>query len=225
MCYSATVSFASAAVLTGGGLACLKKAEGFNTSNGVFPLLPLLFGIQQALEGVVWLSLGSHDPELLRASALGFLLFSHVFWPIAIPLSCYLAEPAQGRKGLFLSMTLLGAVFAVSTYGPLWLYPDWLGVEVVHHSIVYRTTLFYDALVPRELVTFAYAAIILLPLLLSVRHAYRMLGVLMLLAGMLMAAMFKLAFISVWCFFAALLSLYIYYVVVIQPEPAFGASH
>lgn len=224
MCYSTAVSFSSAVVLTGGGLACLKKVGGFNPSNGVFPLLPLLFGIQQGIEGVVWWSLGSHDPELLRASAMGFLFFSHVLWPIAVPLSCYLAEPLHKHKGLFLLLTLLGAAFAISSYAPLWLFPDWLAVFEVHHSIVYRTTLLYDALLPRPVVTLAYTAIVLLPLLLSVRHSYRVLGLLMLLAALLTSAMFKLAFISVWCFFAALISLYIYYIVVVEPAPEIGTS-
>lgn len=218
MCYSTTVSFAAAAVLTGGGVACLKKAGGFNHLTGVFPALPLLFGIQQVFEGVVWWSLGTNDPELLRTSAMGFLLFSHVIWPIVIPFSCYLAEPESRHKGLFLLLTLLGAVFGFSTYIPLWLNPDWLVVFERHHSIVYQTMLLYDAVLPRSVVTLAYIAIVLLPLLLSVRHSYRVLGLLMLLAAMLTAAMFKLAFISVWCFFAALISLYIYYIVVVEPE-------
>lgn len=224
MCYSTAVSFTSAVVLTIGGLVCLKRMGGFNPANGVLPLLPLLFGIQQGIEGLVWWSLGAHDPELLRASALGFLFFSHVLWPVAIPFSCYLAEPLHQHKGLFLLLTLLGAVFALSTYTPLLLNPGWLVVSDIHHSLVYRTTLLYDALLPRPVVTLAYTAIVLLPLLLSVRHNYRVLGLLMLLAAMLTAAMFKLAFISVWCFFAALLSLYIYYIVVVEPAPEVGAS-
>ncbi len=218
MCYSTTVSFAAAAVLTGGGIACLKKAEGFNRLTGVFPALPLLFGVQQAIEGVVWWSLGTNDPELVRSSAMGFLLFSHVIWPVVIPFSCYLAEPEQRYKGLFLLLTLLGVVFALSTYAPLWLNPGWLAVEEVHHSLVYRTTLLYDSVLPRTVVTLAYMAIVLLPLLLSVQQTYRILGVLMLLAAILTTAMFKLAFISVWCFFAALISLYIYFVVVVAPQ-------
>ncbi len=224
MCYSTAVSFTSAVVLTGGGLACLKRMGSFNPSNGVFPLLPLLFGIQQGIEGVVWWSLGTHDPEILRMSALGFLFFSHVIWPFAIPFSCYLAEPLHKHKGLFLLMTLLGAVFALSTYTPLLLNPGWLVVSEVHHSLVYRTTLLYDAVLPRPVVTVAYTLVVLLPLLLSVRLAYRFLGLLMLLAAILTAAMFKLAFISVWCFFAALISLYIYYIVVVQAEAEIGST-
>ncbi|WP_461517779.1 DUF6629 family protein [Porticoccus sp.] len=224
MCYSTAVSFSSAIVLTGGGLICFKKAQGLHALQGVFPLLPLLFGIQQGIEGLVWWSLGAHDPELLRASALAFLLFSHVLWPIAIPFSCYLAEPLQQHKGLYLLLTLLGAVFAISTYGPLWLHPGWLLVSDVHHSIVYKTTLLYDTVLPRPVVTLAYTVIVLLPLLLSVRHSYRVLGLLMLLGALLTAAMFKLAFVSVWCFFAALISLYIYYIVVVEPAPEIGTS-
>jgi len=48
----------------------LKKSEGFNRLNGVFPALPLLFGFQQAFEGFVWWSLCTNDPELLRTSAI-----------------------------------------------------------------------------------------------------------------------------------------------------------
>lgn len=219
MCYSTAVSFSSAAILTAGGLVCLKKSGAFNPSNGALPLLPLLFGIQQAFEGVVWWSLGTNDPELLRTSALGFLFFSHVIWPIVIPFSCYLAEPESRYKGLFLLMTLLGVVFGFSTFTPLLLNPDWLAVFEVHHSIAYQARLLYDAVVPRPIVGLAYMAIVLLPLLMSVRHTYRVLGLMALLAAMLTIGMFKLAFISVWCFFAAMISMYVYYIFAVAPEP------
>ncbi len=219
MCYSTTVSFSSAVVLAVGGVICLRKAESLTQLNGVFPLLPLLFGIQQAIEGVVWWALGANDPEVLRTSALGFLFFSHVIWPICIPFSCYLTEPRHQQKSLFLLLTILGTVFGLTTFTPLLLHADWLVVSVIHHSIVYQTSLIYDAALPRSVVSIVYMMIILVPLLLSSRYTYRFLGLLVLLAGMLTVAMFKLAFISVWCYFAAVISLYIYYIVVIQPEP------
>ncbi len=218
MCFSITVSFSSAAILITGGLFCLKKTAHANKPYWVFALLPLMFGIQQAIEGVVWWALGANHPENLRLSALGFLFFSHFIWLVWIPFSCYQTEPSNNRKMLFLLMSGTGVFFGASLFTPFLLYSDWLTVSAVNHSIAYQTTLIYDEYLPRIVVTAGYMLIVLVPLMLSSGRHHRILGMLALLSAVLTMAFFNFAFISVWCYFAAVISLYVYYITVIKPE-------
>ena len=55
MCFSATASFTAGSVLSAVGIATIMKAE--RKSEVPFAMIPLLFGVQQFIEGVVWLTL------------------------------------------------------------------------------------------------------------------------------------------------------------------------
>lgn len=66
MCYSATASFASAAVIGAVGAATLTQVR--RRREIPFAALPLLFAVHQATEGLVWLGLegrleGRRDPD------------------------------------------------------------------------------------------------------------------------------------------------------------------
>ena len=54
MCFSATASFISGTALCVIGVATLKQTKA--PAEIPFALIPLLFGIQQLTEGVIWLS-------------------------------------------------------------------------------------------------------------------------------------------------------------------------
>lgn len=219
MCFSAGASFTTAVILVPAGLYCLQKASRINASNWVFALLPLVFGLQQGLEGGVWWGLDNHQTEVSQLSALGFLFFSHLFWPIWVPLSSYLTETIDSRKRLFLLMTIAGILFGASMYLPFLFNADWLSVSIVNHSIVYESTLIYDDYLPRLAVTAVYMLFVIMPLLLSSDYYHRNLGALVLLSTIITVAFFDFAFISVWCYFAAVISLYIYYITVIITKP------
>lgn len=55
MCFSAAASFAGGVIICSIGVATLRKVD--KPSQIVFASIPLFFGIQQLIEGVVWLSL------------------------------------------------------------------------------------------------------------------------------------------------------------------------
>ena len=215
MCFSAEVSFATAAVLIPVGLACLKQSININKSYVAFALLPFLFGVQQFLEGVVWLTLDGRHEYLLWPSVFVFLFFSHFLWLFWIPFSSFLTEPNVLRKKLFFVMTIVGLLFGGSMYIPLLLQPDWVAASIQQHSIYYDVRLVYDEILPRQISTIIYALIILIPLLLSSDRYHKVLGILVAISGLLTWAFFGLVFISIWCFFAAILSSYIFYQVVL----------
>ena len=62
MCFSASASFAGAAILAPVGIYTLKAA--WRKDRGYLGLaaFPLLFGVQQGLEGGLWLAIGRGDP-------------------------------------------------------------------------------------------------------------------------------------------------------------------
>ena len=47
-----------------------------------FALIPLLFGIQQLIEGLIWLSFVDGSSIDNASLTLAYSLFSHVLWPV-----------------------------------------------------------------------------------------------------------------------------------------------
>jgi len=211
MCFSATASFAASAVLIPLGIYCVKKATECKKSYWLIALLPLLFGIQQLFEGFVWLALGAgNDPRL---PALGFLFFSHLFWLFWIPFSSYALETNPFKRQLFLSLAALGTLHGLVMYIPFVLNTSGFDVETMKHSIVYATQLLYDDFVPRIVVRALYAVIVLIPLLFSSERYVKIFGFIIMLSVTLSTIFFGYAFISVWCYFAAILSLVILFII------------
>jgi len=215
MCFSAEVSFATAAVLIPTGLVCLQQSIKINKAYWAFALLPFLFGVQQLLEGVVWLTINNEQSLLLWGAMFGFLFFSHFLWLLWIPFTSFLTETNKFKQKLFLLLTFVGLLFGATMYIPLLIQPSWVAASVQEHSIYYDVRLIYDAVLPRYASTIFYAFIILLPLLLSSDRYHKVLGVLVTVSGLLTWMFFGLVFISVWCFFAAIISSYIFYQVVL----------
>jgi len=213
MCFSATASFTSAALLIPAGIYCTNKAMSLNKPYWAIGLLPLLFGLQQALEGLVWLALESPDPRSIRLSALGFMAFSHLFWLFWIPFASYMLEPRGLKKTVFLALAALGGLYGASMYLPLLTHADWLTVTQIQHSISYEAALIYDDYVPRVVVHALYAVIVLAALLLSSDRHIRIFGIIIAFSVAVATVFFGYAFISVWCYFAAVLSLYILFMI------------
>ena len=61
MCFSATASLTAGGLLSLTGIATLKKAK--DNKRNAFAAIPLIFGIQQITEGILWLSLENKLPE------------------------------------------------------------------------------------------------------------------------------------------------------------------
>ncbi|MFN3522785.1 MAG: DUF6629 family protein [Phenylobacterium sp.] len=197
MCFSASASFVAAAVTGAAGLACLARVR--RPAEIPLAATPLIFAIQQAIEGLIWLRLG-HDPAAPTAGlALAFLVFAQVVWPIYAPLGVLLAEPEQRRRRLMTPLVAVGVALG------MWLLAGLLAHEqravLMEHHVAYgwggRPTL---------VVAGAYLSAVGIAPLMSSQRAVIALG-LVVLAGSAVAITFYFnAFQSVWCFFAALAS-------------------
>jgi hypothetical protein len=205
MCFSAGASLGVSVVLAGIGSASVSR----NTSARLRMLaaMPLLFGAQQAAEGVVWLTMG--DPARANMHQLGvsaFLGFAFVIWPVYAPVSLYIAERDPGRRRILRALALLGTVVAVSA---ALLLTRWHPVaSVAGHSIRYDHIGGEGSLL-NGLLLLAYVGPTVVPFLVSSTTMVRTIGGALLVSLLVTVAVERSALTSVWCFFAALLSVLI----------------
>ncbi len=206
MCFSASASFTAGAVLTAAGIATIKEVS--KPSQRVFASIPFLFAIQQFAEGFVWIAFTHSDPCIsLKISTYAFLLFSDIVWPIMIPLSISLMEENSKRKKVLRAVVALGAVLALYYSCCLLIFP------VKPHIIDCHIN--YDGTFPKmfEIPAFLmYVAVTIIPLFVSTVKRIRWLGVSMLLACVASVVFYIQVVTSVWCFFAAILSGMIFWI-------------
>lgn len=62
--------------------------------------LPLLFGFQQAMEGLVWIAGGGSDAAWVERFSLAYMFFSWIGWPVWVPVSIYFLEPSRGARSM-----------------------------------------------------------------------------------------------------------------------------
>ena len=213
MCFSATASFTVGSILLMGGTYAIVGAVKETPYFVPIAVYPIAFGIQQIFEGGVWVNLLNSSVEATQPLAFGFLFFSHLFWPFWVPFSVLWLEKRSLNKRLLSALTMIGGLFGASIYFPLFL-NDWMQVGIEKGHIAYETILLYDGLVSQTVVRLFYAALILVSLFLAMEKSIKVLGVLILISMLATFFLYKsVLFISVWCFFAAILSTYIIYVI------------
>ncbi|NJN86400.1 MAG: hypothetical protein HC881_08945 [Leptolyngbyaceae cyanobacterium SL_7_1] len=212
MCFSESVSFTVSALLVSAGIYCVKTA--LDKDRTCLPLagLPLAFGLQQGFEGVVWWGINTRNPEAASLSAFAFLFFSHWFWLGWIPFLVLRLESNSGTRAICKGLVVVGIGYGALLYVPLALNPAGLSVGVIEHSIEYQATFIGDS-IPILFSRLLYALIILIPLLIATSPHLKIFGGLITLSTGASYFLYNYAFVSVWCFFAALLSLYIVYVI------------
>lgn len=103
MCFSATASFTAGVILVTAGALTLRHVKSKSTI--LFACIPLLFGIQQIVEGIVWTSFES--PMLHAVATYVFVMFSHVLWPSFVPFSIWLIEKDPMRKKILLGISIV----------------------------------------------------------------------------------------------------------------------
>lgn len=214
MCFSATVSYGAAAMLVTTGLYAMRQTRRLPPPYWMWALVPVFFGVQQAFEGRVWQMLDARNPDAAVPYALGFHFFSHFLWLWWLPLCSYLVEPGRIRKRVIAGCAMFGAFAGTLVYSVMLTHPEWMSVTVREHSIHYGFSVPYRSSIHLPLTPAAlYALTILVPLLISSHSKIRIFGVLAASSVILAAEAYGHAYVSVWCFFAAVLSLYLVYMV------------
>ncbi len=212
MCFSATASFVAAVGLAPVGIVSLAMARRFDPERWQpLALMPILFAIQQALEGFVWLGLDPPGGSAgLRMVSLAYLGFAYALWPVWIPWSALrlgsgLLSPGQQR--LFRALSGLGALLGAGLWIPLLFDPGLINPTVRGGSIDYQAHPPWADKMGHLPVTLLYVLIICLPLLLHPYRRLNLLGVALAVAFVVAQVAFLQAFSSVWCYFSALISI------------------
>jgi hypothetical protein len=222
MCFSATASFTVAAILTPVAAYSVHRASRTDTRWMAFALYPLAFAIQQAIEGFVWLAINADDRAMLAIASRGFLFFSHFFWPAWVPFSTYRLERKGWRKTLLKVLAASGALFGMSICFPAFLQADWLSVAVVNGSLDYKTTLIYEGVVDRSTLRVVYAVLVVAALLISSERLVNLFGLVIAASVLFAHYWFDYAFISVWCYLAAIMSIYVAGMLRLEARPSAG---
>jgi hypothetical protein len=200
MCFSATASFSAGAFLLGVGTLTVMTALDTDQRRDLpFAAIPMLFAIQQLIEGVIWLTFTEDAPRLNAVMTQVYSFFSHVLWPIYIPVAVLLMEPRGWRHRALNAFVAAGATVGAYLMYALVAFP--VVSKPTGQHIEYDSPHFFAAVT----MTLYLLSTVISPLL-STHRMVQVFGALALLSFGAAYAFYATWFISVWCFFAALLS-------------------
>ena len=203
MCFSPTASFVSAGILATIGVATWRHVRVPRTL--LFASVPMLFAIHQFCEGMVWLGFEGRIGTLARDHfAFLFTLYAQGILPLLMPAAVALMEPRGWRRNTIWGLTAVGAlVCAWDAYGLIFV-PSRVFVD--HFSIAYR-----NPLTGNLAISLLYILATCGSLLLSRYPVVRTYGVVNVVVLTIVQLIRAYAFASVWCFYAAIMSVMIYW--------------
>jgi hypothetical protein len=192
MCFSAPISFG-----VGGGL-LLMAGISFGMAreeDRIIAGIPLLFGIQQAIEGVQWLCLARGAP--CQSAGWGYLFIALILWPVFMPAMAFFLD--RRRRKVAKWFVFSGVSVACYFAGLLLTQP--LVIRETSGSIWY-----FFGFPHHRWVMVAYLASILAPSCLSAIPIFRWYGFSISILAYVSWKLYVTSFVSVWCFFAAAVS-------------------
>lgn len=201
MCFSAIASFGAGAVLTIIGIASIKKTT--TKSQIPFAGIPLLFAFQQIIEGFEWLALSNTEFAPLRwITCYTFLFLAQVIWPIWVPYAILKLEPKEKRKKSEIVLVCIGALVSAYLGYCLITYP--VSSEILGRHISYELEF------PQSFAAIAGALYIVStiapPFFSRIRRMW-MLGTAILISYVMTTIFYEDYIVSVWCFFASVISI------------------
>jgi len=204
MCFSTTASFSAGAILAIAGIASLKKVQ--IPSQFMFALIPIVFSIQQFTEGFVWIALTNVNYQHWQSIPIYiFVFFAQVLWTFWVPFSFYLIEKNSTRKKILLVLVGIGSLISIYIFYCLLTYK--VSAVITPYHIRYIV----DFPIPHFIImaSFYFLTIVAPPFVSDLKKA-PILGILLFCSFIISKLFFSDIVISVWCFFAALISLFVY---------------
>lgn len=201
MCFSATVNFAGSAVLGAAGVATLTKVK--HRRELLFAAMPVLFAIHQLIEGFVWLGLdGVLSPAIAHNMGAAFMLYAQGLLPLLAPLSVFLFEPNARSRRRMLPFVVLGGAVALYILWALTAFP--LQLYIQKNSIVYMNQATNNTIVALLYVVVTCGSLFFSQIRMMVAFGAANLAILL-----IVMAVKRYAFTSVWCAYAAAASVVI----------------
>jgi len=201
VCFSATANFVGSGVLGAVGVVTLTKVK--HRRELLFATLPTLFAIHQFIEGFVWLGLdGILSPAVAHDMGAAFMLYAQGLLPFLLPLSVLLFEPTGKNRRRMLPFLVVGGGTTLYILWALTAFP--LQLYVRGNSIVYINQATNNTAVALLYVIATCGSLFFSKIRMMVIFGAANLAIL------LAVMMFKrYAFTSLWCAYAAIVSVII----------------
>ena len=201
MCFSASASFGASVILSAVGIASIKKVQ--SPSQIVFASIPLIFAVQQIMEGFLWLALSNLDyAPLQKFTTYIFLFLAQVVWPFWVPYAVLKLEIKKRRKTVDYFLVGIGAL--VSSYLAFCLFSFHIDAKIFGNHILYYQD--YPASISHYLGFLYIIATIVPPLFSRIRHMW-VFGLAVLISYIISKVFYTDYVVSVWCFFASIISI------------------
>ncbi len=205
LCFSAPASFTASALLILIGILSLNNTR--NAKSLPFRLIPILFAAQQLIEGFVWISFQSwQGSQWGMVFIYIFLIFAMVVWPIWVPFSMWTMERKKNIKSMLFVLFMFGSYQGVYLLYCIMIYP--VSATVQNNHIAYAIQHEHQPLVYNSAY---YFIVTVFPGIFSGEKRMLLFTFMITLSFMISYLFFKDEIISVWCFFSALLSAFIYW--------------
>ncbi len=201
MCFSASASFGAGILLSAISIATIKHVE--KPSQLYFACIPIIFSIQQFSEGFLWLALtNSHYAYLQEEMTYLFLFFAQIVWPSWVPFAILKLEKEEKSRTIL--KILLGIGISVSLYLGYCLIAFDTGAQIIDYHISYKQS--YPIIWGGN-GDYLYIIATIVPTLISNIKQMWTLGIIIFISYVITALFYSDYVISVWCFFAALISI------------------
>jgi hypothetical protein len=214
MCFSAGASFGASAVLGTLSVATLKNVKG--SAQVPFAMIPLMFAVQQAAEGMLWIGLSGTEHESWRHFPIYiFLIFAQLIWPIWVPLSIWRLERDQARRKILAGLLAMGIIISAYLLYCMFVYDIKAEIHEGHIRYILNFPLAFAAIS-----SVFYFMPTVLPLFISSFKGMWQLGLAVLSSFIVTKIYFDEHLISVWCFFAAIISMLILIMLILSRREA-----
>jgi hypothetical protein len=201
MCFSAVANFTGSGVLATVGVVTLTRVK--HRRELLFASLPTLFAIHQFMEGFVWLGLdGTMSSTVTHDMGVAFVLYAQGLLPFILPLSVLLFEADRQSRRRMVPFLIVGTLTTLYILWALIAYP--LQISVFGNSIVY-----INAGTNNTYVAILYVIATCGSLLFSKVKDMVIFGIANLVILLVVMAVKRYAFTSLWCAYAAVASLII----------------
>jgi len=201
VCFSAAANFTGSGVLATLGVVTLTRVK--HRRELLFASLPTLFAIHQFTEGFVWLGLdGVLSPGVTHAMAAAFMLYAQGLLPFLLPLSVLLFEADARCRRRMVPFLVVGTLTALYMLWALIAYPTQTFIKA--NSIVY-----INPATNNTAVAVLYVIATCGSLLFSKVKDMVIFGLANLAILLVVMAVKRYAFTSLWCAYAAIASVII----------------
>jgi len=203
MLFMAILNFTLSGAIFVVGILTLRKVS--QPKEVVFALLPLLFALHQFTQGFVWLGqAGLINPRALQIAESLFVFYAQGILQFLVPLAIWLLEPKGWRKTVITGLMYLGAFLTGYSLWGLTTTPT--EVTIVNGVLYYQ-----NPMTDQLWLGLGYVLTTCGSLILSRSIAIELFGWLNFAALVAIYFINPYGFTSVWCLYAAIVSVLLYF--------------